>query len=63
EHVLCSLTARARAAAGTRPIYVIAENESQNTQLVRSPSEGGFGIDGMWNDDYHHSAHVALTGG
>ncbi|CAN5735711.1 malto-oligosyltrehalose trehalohydrolase [soil metagenome] len=62
EHVLGSIIGRARAAAGTRRIYVIAENESQNTQLVRPPSEGGFGIDGMWNDDYHHSAHVALTG-
>jgi maltooligosyltrehalose trehalohydrolase len=24
--------------------------------------EGGYGIDALWNDDFHHSAMVALTG-
>ena len=23
---------------------------------------GGFGLDGQWNDDFHHAAHVVLTG-
>ena len=30
--------------------------------MVRSRSEGGDDFDGMWNDDFHHSAVVALTG-
>ena len=34
----------------------------QDTQLVRRPSEHGCGLDALWNDDYHHSAVVALTG-
>ena len=25
-------------------------------------AEGGYGLDALWNDDFHHSAHVALTG-
>jgi maltooligosyltrehalose trehalohydrolase len=62
EHVLRSLAERARAAAGPRRTYIVAENESQNTRLVRSPFNGGFGMDAMWNDDYHHTAYVALTG-
>ena len=62
EHILRSVTERVRAVAGTRSTYVIAENEPQNTRLVRPPSSGGFGIDAMWNDDYHHAAYVALTG-
>jgi maltooligosyltrehalose trehalohydrolase len=24
--------------------------------------KGGYGLDGLWNDDFHHSAMVALTG-
>src|SRR5262249_35903555 len=32
------------------------------TKLVRPPAEGGFGLDGLWNDDFHHTALVALTG-
>ena len=62
EHVLRTVTGRVRAAAGRRSTYVIAENEPQNTRLVRPPATGGFGIDGMWNDDYHHTSYVALTG-
>ena len=30
--------------------------------MTRPQSEGGDGLDGMWNDDFHHSAIVALTG-
>ena len=26
------------------------------------PAEGGYGLDALWNDDYHHTAVVALTG-
>jgi maltooligosyltrehalose trehalohydrolase len=31
-------------------------------KLIRSPEEGGYGLDALWNDDLHHSAMVALTG-
>ena len=30
--------------------------------MVRPRSEDGDDLDGMWNDDFHHSAVVALTG-
>ena len=53
---------RAREAAGRRPIYIVAENEPQDTRLVRPPDAGGYGLDALWNDDYHHTAIVALTG-
>jgi maltooligosyltrehalose trehalohydrolase len=61
EHVMAELTRRARAAA-TRPIYVVAENEPQDTRIVRSPDRGGHGLDALWNDDFHHTAVVTLTG-
>jgi maltooligosyltrehalose trehalohydrolase len=61
-HVLASLVQRAREAAGHRQILIVAENEPQDTRLVRSPERGGYGIDALWNDDYHHLAAVALTG-
>ncbi|HXI59969.1 MAG TPA: malto-oligosyltrehalose trehalohydrolase [Polyangia bacterium] len=62
EHIVAALTRRARAAAAERQIVVIAENEPQETRLVRPAEQGGFAIDGLWNDDFHHSARVALTG-
>jgi maltooligosyltrehalose trehalohydrolase len=62
EHILTELTRRARAAAGHRSILLIAENEPQDTNLVRPSARGGNGLDAVWNDDFHHSATVALVG-
>jgi maltooligosyltrehalose trehalohydrolase len=41
---------------------LIAENERQDVNLVRRVDQRGCGLDGLWNDDFHHSARVALTG-
>jgi maltooligosyltrehalose trehalohydrolase len=62
EHVIASMARRAREAAGDKCVYLIAENEPQETNLVRRPADGGYGLDALWNDDYHHTAVVALTG-
>ena len=61
-HILAELTRSARAAAQPRQIIVVAENEPQASEHLRGIDEGGFGLDAMWNDDFHHSARVALTG-
>ncbi|HEY2513957.1 MAG TPA: malto-oligosyltrehalose trehalohydrolase [Polyangiaceae bacterium] len=61
EHVLVSITAAARAAAGDREVLVIAEDEPQEAKLVRTRERGGYGLDAVWNDDFHHAARVALT--
>src|SRR5205807_6480372 len=62
QHVLAAVGARVREAAGGRATIIVAENEPQETRLVRPASDGGFGLDALWNDDFHHSAVVALTG-
>jgi maltooligosyltrehalose trehalohydrolase len=61
-HVLAEIARRAREAAGDRGILIVAENEPQDSVLLRPVSAGGRGFDMMWNDDFHHSAVVALTG-
>jgi maltooligosyltrehalose trehalohydrolase len=61
-HVLSALTTAVRRTAGNRQVVVIAENEPQQTELIQPAADGGFGLDGMWNDDFHHSAMVAVTG-
>jgi maltooligosyltrehalose trehalohydrolase len=62
EHILAAVTRSAREAAGGRCLLVVAENEPQDTSMVRSPERGGYGVDALWNDDFHHAAIVALTG-
>ncbi len=57
RHLIAEIVERARAAAGDRSIILIAENEPQNADLIRE-----FGVDALWNDDFHHTAFVAMTG-
>jgi maltooligosyltrehalose trehalohydrolase len=62
EHVLAMLERVARTAAGSRPVLLVAENEPQESWMVRPRDGGGFGLDMMMNDDFHHSAVAAATG-
>lgn len=61
-HILAEITETARRSGGRRSIYLINENEPQHTRLVRPLDKGGYGMDALWNDDFHHSALVALSG-
>ncbi len=45
-----------------RPLTLIAESDLNDTRLVTPREGGGYGLDAQWSDDYHHAAHVALTG-
>lgn len=62
DHILAALSREARRSAGERRVLLVAENEPQDTRLVRAPEQGGHGLDMLGNDDFHHSAVVALTG-
>jgi len=61
-HVLREIGQAVREAAGERSTIMIAENEVQQTRLVRAIERDGHGLDALWNDDFHHSAYVAATG-
>jgi maltooligosyltrehalose trehalohydrolase len=62
EHILAVVSRRARERASRRTVFLVAENEEQEARLVRPVKAGGHGLDALWNDDFHHSATVALTG-
>jgi maltooligosyltrehalose trehalohydrolase len=62
EYIVGAVGRAARAAAGERSIVLFAENERQEAKMVRTQAEGGDDLDGLWNDDWHHAAIVALTG-
>jgi maltooligosyltrehalose trehalohydrolase len=62
DHILAALTRQARKSAGGRQVIITAENELQQSRMLHSPNVGGFGLDGGWNDDFHHAARVAMTG-
>lgn len=62
RHIIAEIVSAARNAAGSRKIFIVAENEPQDTIIVRPQDQGGYGVDALANDDFHHSAIVALTG-
>jgi maltooligosyltrehalose trehalohydrolase len=62
EHILTELVQTARETAGSRQVLIVAENEPQHVRMLRPRSAGGHGMDAAWNDDFHHSATVNLTG-
>jgi 1,4-alpha-glucan branching enzyme len=41
---------------------LIGENEPQQIHLITPIDQGGYGLDALWNDDFHHMARVAMTG-
>ncbi|MBY0230384.1 MAG: malto-oligosyltrehalose trehalohydrolase [Gemmataceae bacterium] len=61
-HILAEIVEDCRAAVPHRTLFFVGENEPQHSELARAPEKGGYGIDALWNDDFHHSAMVAMTG-
>ncbi len=62
EHILVAINRAAKKAADNRHLYLIAENEPQDVRLIKPIEHGGYGLDTLANDDFHHAAHVRLTG-
>lgn len=61
-HVVAELSQAARQGAGERSIILIAECEAQWVCTVQSIAQGGWGLDSVWSEDFHHAARVAATG-
>lgn len=61
-HVVAELSRAARQAAGSRSIILIAECEAQWVQTIQPLAQGGWGLDGVWSEDFHHTVRVAATG-
>jgi maltooligosyltrehalose trehalohydrolase len=61
-HIIAEISDTVRAAGGERRTIVVAENEPQHAKLVQPRDRGGYGVDALWNDDFHHAAVVAATG-
>lgn len=63
EHLLQQLAATVRASLPAERHFVIfAEDERNEANMARLVERGGYGLDGIWADDFHHAARIALTG-
>ena len=61
-HVIAELSRAARQAAGTRSIILTAECEAQWIHTIQPVEQGGWGLDAVWSEDFHHTTRVAATG-
>jgi maltooligosyltrehalose trehalohydrolase len=63
HHLLDELTAACHdyAAAHSRRVHLIAENDRSDRRLLLPPQVNGTNLDGVWLDDLHHALHVHLT--
>lgn len=62
EHLIAAIARTARETAGARTVLVTAENEPQHARLVTPTARGGYGLDAIYNEDFHHSTRMALVG-
>ncbi len=56
SHILAELAALVHERGG----YLIGEDERNEARLISPREDGGFGLDAVWADDFHHSVEVAL---
>jgi maltooligosyltrehalose trehalohydrolase len=63
-HIIAGLRDRVQqfAAEAGREVTLVAESEENSPRYVRRREKGGYGIDGVWSDDFHHAAHALFTG-
>jgi maltooligosyltrehalose trehalohydrolase len=64
RHILAEIKADVAALAADlgRQVCVIAETDENDEKIVRSAQAGGFGLDAIWSDDFHHAIHAFFTG-
>lgn len=55
------LMAEIRQGAHERGAFLIAEDERNEAAVVSNGATGGWGLDGVWADDFHHTVRVGLT--
>ncbi len=55
-------TVHARAKELGRNVYIFPESNRNDARVVTAPEASGWGLDAVWNDDFHHALHVLLTG-
>jgi len=64
RHFLAELSAAVRASMEGEPrqALVIAEDTRNLGYMLKPESEGGWGLDGAWSDDFHHQMRRGLAG-
>ncbi|HET9697221.1 MAG TPA: malto-oligosyltrehalose trehalohydrolase [Terriglobales bacterium] len=63
-HIIAELRDRVQqfATHAGRKVALMAESDENSPKYVRPRGEGGYGLEGLWSDDFHHALHTHFTG-
>ena len=61
RHIFAELAHQVREVT-EREVILHAEDERNLAAIVQGPAEGGWGLHGVWADDFHHVVRRLLTG-
>lgn len=61
-HFLAELAARVGESVTGRTVLLMAEDDRNLATIVRPPEDGGWGLDAVWADDFHHHVRRRVAG-
>jgi maltooligosyltrehalose trehalohydrolase len=61
RHFLTELAERVHDSVRDRQVLVIAEDHRNLATMIKPPAEGGWGLDAVWADDFHHQIRRCLA--
>jgi maltooligosyltrehalose trehalohydrolase len=62
RHFLAELSAAVHHSVTDRRVLLIAEDHRNLSKLLKRESDGGWGMDAVWADDFHHQIRRLLAG-
>ncbi|MGC2111810.1 MAG: malto-oligosyltrehalose trehalohydrolase [Candidatus Korobacteraceae bacterium] len=64
RHILADIQQEVQAQARElgRTVCVIAETDENDSRYIKPVGNGGYGLDAVWSDDFHHAVHAFFTG-
>ncbi len=62
QTIVAEIAQRVHASAAPRRVLVVAEDCRNLATMLRAPARGGWGLDGVWSDDFHHACRRCLAG-
>ncbi|MFO7692916.1 MAG: malto-oligosyltrehalose trehalohydrolase [Vicinamibacterales bacterium] len=64
RHILAVFAASIRESleGSSRRVQVVAEDHGNLAHMIRPEASGGFGLDALWSDDFHHQMRRRLAG-
>ena len=63
KHIVAEIQERVQQLARelNRSVCVIAETDENDSRYTKPANSGGYGLNGVWSDDFHHAVHAFFT--